>query len=464
MNPIKYIITSTNADKPYPLYTFAIWLYIVLLVFEGALRKWFLPSFATPLLLIRDPIVIWLVLVGLQKGWLDFIYVKAMMIVGTLSFVFSLVFGHHNLAVALFGWRIYFFHFPMVFIIGQLLTRDDLLRICRFFLYISIPMTILIVIQFYSPRTSWVNIGVGGEGTSGFSGALGYMRPPGTFSFISGYVAFQLVVGCALFYYLIANNTLKKECQIPYWLLIVILICYLVSIPTSISRTYFFQALVCAAFVLLAAVFKQNLRLKVILFSGFLLLAIALLSATGMMDTNVSAFTARFEGANKAEGGIVEGTLGDRYLGGLLEAFSYGDIPILGYGLGLGTNVGSKLMSGNMYSFGFNGEVEWQRIVGECGLILGFSIIAIRLVFSLNLLRKSYSRLSQQLDLLPWMLSSGMILSLPQGQWGIPTNLGFSILLGGLTLAAIRTSTIHSKQPTLTQLRQNNENTLLFSK
>ena len=31
-----------------------IWVYFILLVFEGALRKWFLPGLSTPLLIVRD--------------------------------------------------------------------------------------------------------------------------------------------------------------------------------------------------------------------------------------------------------------------------------------------------------------------------------------------------------------------------------------------------------------------------
>ena len=158
-----------------------------------------------------------------------------------------------------------------------------------------------------------------------------------------------------------------------------------------------------------------------------------------MLETNVEVFTARFEGANEAEGGV-EGVLLDRYLGGLIVAFAAADIPLLGYGLGIGTNVGARLMGGNMYSFGFNGEVEWQRIVGECGFVLGVTIILMRLLFGLKMLQKAWLRLRDDADLLPWMLAAGMILCVPQGQWGIPTNLGFSVLLGGMTLAAIRTT------------------------
>ena len=40
----------------------AIWLYFLLWIFEGALRKWVLPSLATPLLMVRDPIAIYIIL------------------------------------------------------------------------------------------------------------------------------------------------------------------------------------------------------------------------------------------------------------------------------------------------------------------------------------------------------------------------------------------------------------------
>src|ERR1044072_8882223 len=35
-----------------------IWLYLWLLIFEGSFRKWILPEFSAPLLLIRDPVVL----------------------------------------------------------------------------------------------------------------------------------------------------------------------------------------------------------------------------------------------------------------------------------------------------------------------------------------------------------------------------------------------------------------------
>lgn len=432
-------LNKLTAGEPYALYRKAIWIYIFLLIFEGALRKWFLSSLATPLLLVRDPIAIWLTIVGLQKGWINSGYAKAMMVVASISFLMTMALGHHNLFVALFGWRIYFFHFPMIFVMGKVLTRTDLLKIGQFILWVSIPMTVLIFIQFHSPQTTWVNMGVGGEGTAGFAGAMGYMRPPGTFSFTSGYVMYQAVVGCYLLYYLLMNTTLPKEYQFPKIVLIILAGCYLLSIPTSISRTHFFQTGVFLIFLFIAAMRKNKLKSKFLKFAIIVVVAGIILYLSGIGGTSVEAFTARFEGANEAEGGV-EGVIGDRYVGGLLGSLINFKIPIFGYGIGLGTNVGAKIMGGNMYSFGFNGEVEWNRIIGECGMLLGLIIIGTRLFFSLDIWKRAYNLLIKKYDLLPWMLSAGMMLTVPQGQWAIPTNLGFCILFGGLTLAAINSN------------------------
>ena len=362
-----------------------------------------------------------------------------MAIVSSISLFLTIIIGHHNLFVALFGWRIYFFHFPMIFVMGKILTREDLIKIGRFILWISIPMTVLIFVQFHSPQTAWVNTGVGGEGTAGFAGALGYNRPPGTFSFTSGYVLYQGVVGCLLFYFLMMNKTLPKQYQFSQWVLIILTSCYILSIPTSISRTHFFQTIVFITFLFIATLRKDKMKTQFLKFTIIGIIAIFILLTLGIDENSLAAFTERFNSANEIEGGA-QNVIGNRYVGGLLGSLINFNIPIFGYGIGLGTNVGARAMGGNMYSFGFNAEIEWSRIIGECGMLLGLIIIGVRVFFSLELWQKAYKCLVKRFDLLPWMLSAGMILSLPQGQWGIPTNLGFCILFGGLTLAAINSS------------------------
>ena len=438
-------LNKLTAGEPCALYRKAIWIYIFLLIFEGALRKWFLPSLATPLLLVRDPIAIWLTIVGLQKGWIKSGYAKMMMVVASISFLLTLIVGHHNLFVALFGWRIYFFHFPMIFVMGKVLTRTDLLKIGQFILWISIPMTALIFIQFQSPETAWVNMGVGGEGTASFSGAMGHMRPSGTFSFATGYVMFQAITGCYLLYYLLMNNTLPKEFQFSKIVLLILTGCYLLSIPTSLSRTPFYQTGVFLIFLFVAAMKKNKFKSKFLKFVIVTAIAVIILYISGLGGTSIEAFTDRFESASRVEGGI-KGTVGNRYVGGLLGSLINFNIPIFGYGIGLGTNAGAKIMGGNMYTFGFNGEVEWSRVIGECGMLLGLIIIGIRLFFSLDIWKRAYNLLIRKYELLPWMLSAGMMLTVPQGQWAIPSNLGFCVLFGGLTLASINYKKTSKKQ------------------
>ena len=45
-----------------------IWSYIVLLILEGSLRKWWLPSLADPILIIRDPVALAIYALALGAG------------------------------------------------------------------------------------------------------------------------------------------------------------------------------------------------------------------------------------------------------------------------------------------------------------------------------------------------------------------------------------------------------------
>lgn len=419
-----------------------IWIYLWLLIFEGALRKWFLPGLAQPLLLVREPIVIFLMLRAIQGGLLTSVWARAMMFVSTISLILTFFVGHHNALVGLFGWRIYFFHFPFMFVMGHVLTRDDLMKMIRFILLLSIPMTILVVLQFYSPQTAWVNRGIGGdmEG-AGFSGALGYFRPPGTFSFTSGYVCFQAVVCPALLYYVVMNTNLQEKYKFPQWVVYVMMVCFLISIPVSISRTHMFQTVAFLLFFAFATIRTSYMKEKLIGAIFLSVITVAFLLVTGWADTPLQAFTSRFEGASNAEGGAIEGSIGNRFFGSFFRGLENAlKMPTFGHGLGLGTNVGSKMMDRTIYNSGFNGEEEWSRITGECGLLLGWSIIAVRVIFSLRILNKAYYFLTQNQDLLPWMLACGVLLTIPNGQWAVPTNLGFCMLFGGLALVALNAS------------------------
>ena len=232
--------------KSYKSMKNAIWLFFFLLIFEGGLRRWILPGLATPLLLVRDPIAIFLMYKAYRASiFPKSIWVSLMVLLGFISIFTALYWGHGNFFVALFGARVLIIQIPVLFIIGKVLNKNDVIKFGQAVLWISIPMAILITIQFYSPQTAWVNKGVGNDmNGAGFSGSGEYFRPPGTFSFITGVSSFFSFAACYVFYFWLNPNLIKK------YLLIGGTIAFVVSIPTSISRSLFFQAVIIFFFFL----------------------------------------------------------------------------------------------------------------------------------------------------------------------------------------------------------------------
>lgn len=419
---------------PYSSLKKGIWLYFILLIFEGALRKWVLPGLATPLLLVRDPIAIWLFYTAWKKGLVkNNIYILGMFTIGILGFFTALIWGHGNFLVAIYGTRTLIVHWPVIFIIGKVFDREDVLKIGKFVVWLTIPMAVLLIFQFYSPQSAWINRGIGGDTAGGgFSGALGYFRPPATFSFTNGTTLFFGLAACFIFYFWVSPQS-----QLNKLVLISASIALLMSIPLSISRSLFFSIVVTLAFVLVG-VFRQPKQAgNVIVVALVIVLVFMGLSQLSIFQTATEAFTARFTNANEQEGGL-KGVLGDRYFGGLLSAFTNSSqIPFLGLGTGMGTNVGSQLLTGGTTYL--ISEGEWGRLVGELGFYMGLVVIFIRLSICIEIAVASYKKLAMG-NFLPWILLSFCLLSLPQGQWSQPTSLGFSVLIAGFVIAATKVS------------------------
>ncbi len=413
-----------------------IWLYFILLIIEGGLRRWFLPSLATPLLIIRDPLAAFLLFNAIRFN----VFPKDKLIpvmfgIGIISIFTALFFGHGNLAVAFFGARILLIQFPMLFLIGRVFDRSDVIQMGKVILWISIPMAILITMQFYSPQSAWVNKGVGDslEG-AGFSGANGYFRPPGTFSFITGVSAFFGLAACFVFYFWLKPQYVNKI------LLIAATVALIVAIPTSISRTLFFQVVISLFFFLWAKSSQPGfIKRMTQLTAGFMVLFV-ILSNIDSLNTQMDAFSSRFTVANETEGGL-DGVFIDRFLGGMVNAFSKIDDShaIFGQGMGMGTNVGAQLLSGKTVFL--ISEEEWGRVIGESGILFGLLIIVIRISMTFKIATKCFIRFRLG-DALPWMLLSFGLLILLQGGWAQPTLLGFYVLIGGLILSSFNVGPI----------------------
>lgn len=406
-----------------------IWIYFFLLIFEGALRKWVFPGLATYLLIVRDPIAIWILFTAWKRNLFSpRIFVFGTMVIGIIGIFTAIPFGHGSFPVALYGARILLIHFPLIFVIGNIFDRDDVVRAGKIILLLTPFMAVLIALQFYSPQSAWVNRGIGGEEGTGFSGAMGFFRPPATFSFTNGTGLFFGLSVCYILYFWIGKEKINR------FVLILATIGLLAAIPLSISRSLSFIVIIAILFLLIAILHNPKHFSKLLVVGAAAAVAFVFLSQTQFFQTAIEAFTYRFETANEMEGGF-KGVVGDRYFGGMLGALTQSEtIPFFGYGLGMGTNAGSMLLTGER-KFLF-AEGEWGRMIGELGFLLGSLAIFLRLSFCFQISIASFKRLKLD-DALPWMLLCFALISIPQGQWAQPTSLGFSVIVGGLTLASL---------------------------
>ncbi|GAL84059.1 hypothetical protein MYP_1287 [Sporocytophaga myxococcoides] len=426
-------IEDIHSSKIYRLLKQGIWLYFFLLIFEGALRKWVLPGLASPLLIVRDPVAFFLIMRSIQAGiYKPNYYVVTAWLISLISLYATLFVGHGNIFVAFYGLRIFVLHFPLIFIIGKIFDKDDVIHLAKISLWIHIGMTILVAVQFFSPQTSWVNRGVGGDlDGSGFSGGSGYFRVPGTFSFTNGLTAFYGFISVFVVHFWI-----YKDKRISQFLLVIASFCLLAAIPLSMSRSVFFQFTIVFLFMVLTITKKTKLLSKIL---GIMLMSTVIfytLSFFSFFQIALNVFIERFKTANESEGGI-EGLFLDRFLGGMLGAFSNDfNTEFWGKGIGLGTNAGAKLLTGTQYLFS---EGEWGRLIGEMGIVIGIIAILIRLVLVTSMLKNAWEAIREQ-NYLPWLFCSFVFIAILQGQWAQPTALGFAVFSGGLLLASLKGS------------------------
>ncbi len=408
-----------------------IWLYFWLLIFEGALRRWVLPSLATPLLLVREPVAIAILVLAAKGGLLQNLPLYALGAgITAASMLLTMLVAHRDLTVALYGARIMLLHAPLIFVIARVFQLPDVLRMGRACAVIGLPMTLLIAAQFFLPQSHFLNIGIGGEGTAGFGSNTERFRPPGTFSFTLGLTQFFSALGAML----IAFTALGRYTRTWWWASATVAI--VVSVPLSMSRGLLFHLMVTGGTVAAAGALNIRLAPRIVLGAfaiGALAWAATFIPAFG---SAMEAFTTRWSSANDEGGGMVAGVFVDRFLGGLWSALTGAHtLPFVGLGLGLGTNVGAALRTGQRDFLVAEGE--WLRIVGEMGPLLGLALIAVRVAIAVGILQHAL-RSWRRLNPVPLILASVAVLWIAQGDWAQPTSLGFSVLLGGLSLAATR--------------------------
>lgn len=396
------------------------------MIVEGALRKWVFPSFSDVLFVVRDPVAVLAYGLALRAG--VFPLRTSLMVVAAmaaLSLMFSLL-GETPLVVVIFGLRTDFLHLPLVFLMPAVMNRDDVIRIGRWAMILSVPILLLMIRQFNSDPDDPINVAAGGSLNGQIRGAMGRIRPPGPFSFISGPVVYFSLVAA-----FVCHGWLERKAY-PRVLLVVATVTTIAAVPISISRSLLMGVLVVVAF---AATVVLRRPQSVLRFVGPGAIGMALFAAMGDSDY-VQAFSTRWDEASVAGGGDFSSNVLGRLMGLFTEPFALvANAPAFGHGIGMGTLAGARLLTGQ-YVFAL-AESELGRNIMELGPLLGFGFILWRGWLALTVMGLGWRTLRDFGDPLPWLLVGSCVLSIVIGQWGQATQLGFAVFGAGLSLAAI---------------------------
>lgn len=405
-----------------------VWLYFILLIFEGGLRKWFLTGLSDVLLVIRDPIALLIYFKCLSSSrFTNNPWIVTAVLFSVLSFILGMT-ASGNLLVTAFGIRTNFFHLPMIFAIGYIWDRDDVQKFGRILIYGSIGMSILTLLQFYSPNESWLRQSAGGIEGEGIMGAKGRFRPSGTFSFVVGLAAFYPLVSAFL------AAAYHKVLLIRSWHLIAISALTIIASLATISRTAVLASGLVIIIAIGAAPFTRNMSKGL----SSLLTAIVLLSVilpfSDTFNETFDTFAERWEGATDMVEGEEVQSVSRRFFGNFTGVpYAISNAPTLGVGIGMGSNVAAFLMGGSRTFTIAEGELE--KCIYEMGPLFGILYLGMRIALFFKLGVTSVQSLNRR-DPLPILIFSALGLLILFGQWAQPTIQGFAVFGGGLVLAS----------------------------
>ena len=186
-------------------------LFFLLVVFDGALRKWVLPSQEAVIFVLKD-MVLWGVFLiyalkrdplklprPLHSTWVP------VLVVAYIFVVLAQAFNIHQptLIVSAIGLKSHLAYLPLIILLPPIAARITERQVTRFLwwyaLLIVVPLTTLSMYQFSQPPSAWVNQYV--EGMSIGVAKIGkFPRVTGTFSFIGSYIKylqFNAVLGAS---------------------------------------------------------------------------------------------------------------------------------------------------------------------------------------------------------------------------------------------------------------------------
>jgi hypothetical protein len=208
-------------------WTFGIKTLLVVVIFEGAVRKWFMPS-ASDLVFFYKDILMIVTMIGYFKtrNKTPLVIKRHLKLVSLIIAVFTLYAlgsmglpGGPHPVIGLLGFKAYCFYIPLAFLMPIVFpSKEELLRFLKWYLLLVLPVAAIGVLQFLesNPQSTLNRYAIGEETTGkvniamfGTAAEVYYVRITSTFSYITGLTVYLPV----MFAMLLALTSLSVKQQ-----------------------------------------------------------------------------------------------------------------------------------------------------------------------------------------------------------------------------------------------------------
>jgi hypothetical protein len=405
---------------------------LLIVIFEGAFRKWISSALTNPLVLLRDTMALYGIVLAIKSGLIKSSQVGTQIL--KLWTYFFLMWGLMQLLINqtspfifIIGARFWLLYLWFAYAASMSFTRYDFDFISKTVIFILLLMTPLAVMQSFLPPGAFLNKQVDGDESTVFRVTADIVRTTGTFSFTLGYTTLLALATPFVLALLAPGTKLWNRRWAPKFCLLALGVATIVS---GSRGAIIFFGLLFSIYVLASLMYaKRSKRGATLLVLIGVTALVALIPY--FFTRSTSASLERFESAAQSEN--IYDRVQSMFLG---ESGVYKNLPLMGHGIGVGTNFAGAVATGNRTFL--LAETEAARTILEGG-ILGFAFIGLKLFVIVIGMRKSLSILKSSANTLPLLLWTTTSLALLS--WSIIGQLtvnALGYLLLGLAIASLR--------------------------
>jgi len=389
-------------------------LFLLLLIYDGALRKWMFPGAEKIIFIAKDALLFGLIvfaMINRQRLANSMLHPAARILFGLYASWVLLDVGNFslpNILVGIWGVKAHLLYAGLIFLVPLAFSNlSHLFRVLvKIYPWLVIPVCALAFVQLAAPAESFINQQVrGGMDMISYFGESSLVRVTGTFSYITGMAAFvqaTSLLGMGLF----LGGARSR-------MFLVGLGFVLAALPATGSRGVIAVVISSVVIMLFSAWLSRLISMRM---TARVIAVIAILGVISLQAQDEAWLALQQRAVTVAD------TFGDtgRIFTAFTNAFSFFDVAgIFGFGSGA-TNYGAFALAKDVVPFswlptGIYFEEESGRLVLELGMLGWFFSQAMRIVFFLWAAKLAFKGLTHTVRVVGVLALPVMALGMYQG-------------------------------------------------